>query len=66
MMCNLDDAVWEFKSKLDADGLQVALAPLLHAVLHHVSHHSDQHIQRVQLIPATAGTCTAMLHSTPA
>lgn len=50
-----DDPIRKLESKSDADRLQVAFAPLLHAVLHHVGHHSDEHIQRVELVPA-AGT----------
>lgn len=51
-MSHLHNAIWELKAKLDADWLQVALAPFLHSVLHHVGDHSDEHIQRVQLVPA--------------
>jgi len=49
---HLDNAVRKLEAKLDTDGLQVAFAPLLDAVLHHVCNHCDQHVQRVQLVPA--------------
>lgn len=49
---HLDNSVGKLKAKLDAHWLQVALAPLLHAVFHHVGHHRDQHIQWVELVPA--------------
>ena len=49
---HLDNAVRKLKAKLDTDGLQVALAPLLDAVLHHVGNHCDEHIHGVQLVPA--------------
>ena len=55
---HLDNAIWELKAKLEADWLFILLAPLVHSV-HNVCYPSDQHIQRVDLVPAKEYTLLA-------